>query len=470
MLTKYSAEHINDLKVGSLVYFVPKFDKLSDKHLKSFDAASGGAVTTMLESNEFTGGLGEIVTLYHPSDFKADRVILVGLGEKKKIDADSFRKAAGHVSRYAGLTSSKKAVFYFGAHEDESYFQAAIEGYLLGAWKLLEFKTGENAESKNVLQEITFVTDSQRLLKRIEKAVVRGVIIAEGQMMVRELAYTPSNYLTPELLAKKGQQLARKHKFSCRILDEKAIAGERMGALESVAKGSNEPPRFIIMEYKGGPAGRKPIVLVGKGVTFDSGGISLKPGLNMHEMKGDMTGAAVVLSTIVTAARLKVPQNIVALIPATENMPSGHATRPGDIITARNGKTIEIINTDAEGRLILADALDYANEFDPQAVLDIATLTGASLYILGYSGAPIMGNNDKLIGRVKEASGVTGERVWELPLWDDFRDQMKSPIADLVNSGGRAAGTAAAGAFLENFVGDYPWTHIDIAYVDTWVN
>ncbi len=466
MKLNYSANNISEFTVGSIVYFVPEFEKISDKQLKAVDTATSGALTTMLESEEFTGAMGEVASVYHPAGFKAGRVVLVGLGEKKEITPDSFRKAAGHVSRYSGLKSSAKAVFYFGKFDDERFYQAVIEGYLLGSWKLLDYKTGDAAEDKTALKEITFVIDNPRQLKRLEKAVERGFIIGEGQTMVRELAFTPSNFLTPQLLSKKAQQLARKYKFTCRVLDEKAIAKEKMGALESVARGSNEPPRFIILEYKGAPAGRKPIVLVGKGVTFDSGGISLKPGLNMHEMKGDMTGAAVVLSTIVTAARLKLPQNVTVLIPATENMPSGKATRPGDIITARNGKTIEIINTDAEGRLILADALDYANEFKPQAVLDIATLTGASLFVLGYSGAPIMGNNDKLLTRVKEASEATAERVWELPLWDDFYDRMKSSIADLVNSGGRAAGTACAGAFLENFIGDYPWAHIDIAYVD----
>ena len=207
-------------------------------------------------------------------------------------------------------------------------------------------------------------------------------------------------------------------------------------------------------------------MLVGKGVTFDSGGISLKPGQDMHEMKGDMTGSAVVIAAMITAARLKLKINLVALTPLTENMPSGHATRPGDIVVSRQGKTIEIINTDAEGRLILADALDYANKFKPQAVIDVATLTGAALYVLGYAGAPIMGNNTKLLDRISAAADVTAEKVWAMPIWDEHRDQMKSGIADLVNSGGRAAGTIAAGAFLENFIGDWPWAHIDIAYVD----
>jgi len=243
-----------------------------------------------------------------------------------------------------------------------------------------------------------------------------------------------------------------------------------MGALLSVSQGSVEPPRFIILEYKGAAARKAPIVLVGKGVTFDSGGISIKPSLNMHEMKQDMTGAAVMLSTIVTVARLKLPLNIVTLIPSTENMPSSNAVKPGDIIKTRKGLTVEIINTDAEGRLILADALDYASKFKPEAVIDIATLTGAALLILGYAGAPIVCNNRKLANSLRKAADLSAERVWELPLWDDFREAMKSPIADLWNSGGRPAATLTAAAFLENFIGDYPWAHIDIAYKDTEPN
>ncbi len=239
-----------------------------------------------------------------------------------------------------------------------------------------------------------------------------------------------------------------------------------MGGLLSVARGSVEPPRFMILKYKGAAAAQRPVVLVGKGVTFDAGGISIKPALDMHEMKQDMTGSAVMIATIITAARLKLPLNLVVLVPATENLPSGTATRPGDIITMRTGKTVEIINTDAEGRLILADALDYANNYNPQAVIDIATLTGAAIFILGYAGAPILGNNENLLKRIEVAADATAEKVWRLPIWDEHREQMKSSIADLVNSGGRAAGTIAASAFLENFIGDYPWAHIDIAWMD----
>jgi leucyl aminopeptidase len=466
MLLKYSSAKVQDLDVDSLVLFTPVLTKLKEQHLKELNEATGGGVETVHDSGEFTGKEGEVVSFLRPPGYRTRRVILVGLGEEKKLTADSFRKAAGTVSRFAGLKRSQTAAFSLAAPSDKSYYQAVIEGYLLGSYQLLDFKSKDTEDGQPLLSEITFAVPDSRLLKRAQTAVEHGQVVAEGQLLVRRLAYTPSNHLTPRKLAETAQELARTHKFNCRVLDRDAIAKEKMGGVLAVSKGSSEPPRFIILRYNGGRAEQKPVVLVGKGVTFDSGGISLKDRLNMHEMKGDMAGAAAVLSTLVTAARLKLPLNLVGLIPTVENMPSGTATRPGDVVTMRKGLTVEIINTDAEGRLILADALDYANKFDPQAVVDIATLTGGTLYILGYAGAPIVGNNRRLLDRIKEASAVTAEKVWELPIWDEHREQMKSPIADLVNSGGRPAATITAAAFLEKFIGDWPWAHIDIAYCD----
>ncbi len=462
---KFTAGNINELPVGAIVYFISEFDKIG-KDLKPLDECSGNAITNLLKTTEFTGKNGEIAVLRNVDCFKAMKVILLGVGAKKSLNHDSFRKATGILSRHKSLTSIGKAVFYFDGFEDASFFQAAIEGYLLGSFKFLEFKTGNDKKSKNFLKEITFAIDNKKLLNRLEKAATQGQIIAEGQLLARTLGMTPSNYFTPTDFANKAQELAKTYKFKCRILDEPAIKKEKMGALIGVSQGSVEPPRFIICEYKGGPANRAPIVLIGKGVTFDTGGISLKPSLNMGDMKGDMCGGGVVLSAFTTAVRLKIPQNIVALIPTVENMPSGHATKPGDIHVSRKGLTIENVNTDAEGRLILADALDYANKFNPQAVIDVATLTGATLFILGYAGIPIMGNNQKMKDQFSAAADATAEKVWALPIWDEHREQMKSSIADLTNSGGRPAGTITAGAFLENFIGDWPWLHVDIAYVD----
>lgn len=466
MNIKYSFEDTKRYSGPTVVLFVTQYEKLSDRKLKELDELSLGAVSTLLKSKEFTGKEGELATLYRPGEYEADRVVLAGLGEAKKLNADSYRKAAGNVSRYKGLTSSRQAAFYLGKGQKDEFYQAAIEGYLLGSYRLLIFKTDKDSKAQDVLDEITFLIDNKRLMPRFKKAVEKGRVFAECQNLVRTLASTPSNHLTPRLLASHAQKLAKTHGFTCKVLDEKAAAREKMGAFLSVARGAKEPPRFIVLQYKGPRSAAKPVVLVGKGVTFDTGGISLKAGLNMHEMKSDMTGAAVVLAAIVAAARLKMPLNLVGLMPATENMPSSTATKPGDVVTSRKGLTIEIINTDAEGRLILADALDYANVFKPQAVIDIATLTGAALIVLGYAGAPIMGNNPGLLKRVKDSAQRTAEKVWEMPIWDEHRENMKSTIADVVNSYGRPGGTITAGAFLENFIGDYPWVHVDIASVD----
>jgi leucyl aminopeptidase len=464
MRFKYHVGAVNDIKIDTIVCFVTEFNKVSDKTLKSIDGASSGSVTTLLESEEFTGKNGEVAVLYNLENYKANRIVLLGLGTKKELSHDSFRKATGVLSRHKAVTSSSSVLFNFAYYDKPDFYQGAIEGLILGSFKYLNFKSS-NKEIKTI-KELVFAVDSRKYLNRLEKATVKGQIIAEGQNLVRELGTIPGNYLNPTMFANRAKQLSSKYKLRCKILGKDEIVKEKMGALLSVSAGSAQPPRFMILEYKGAPANRKPVVLVGKGVTFDSGGISLKQSLGMQDMKGDMCGAASVLAAIVTASRLKIQQNVIALIPATENLPSGTATKPGDIVTSRKGLTIEVINTDAEGRLILADALDYANKFDPQAVIDVATLTGATTYILGSAGIPFMTNNKRLKDRIFNASTATSEKVWELPIWDEHREQMKSSVADLVNSGGRQAGTIAAGAFLEYFIGDYNWAHIDIASVD----
>ena len=455
-----------ELNVDSIVFFARQGERIIDPELKQIDKLTAGAVNILFQSGEFNGKDGEIAIIVHPKGFRAKRLIIAGVGERKKLSAESIRRAMGHLSRNKAISSSKKVAVILNGFDTPVYAQAAIEGHMLGAYKLLDYKSGEGKKDPSKLEELGFVVSRRGSLAKAAKSIERGQIIAEGQLLVRRLSATPSNDLTPRLYADKIQKWSRERGVSCQVMDEKAIAKEKMGGLLGVAKGSAEPPRFVVLKYHKGPARQKPVVLVGKGVTFDSGGISLKPAENMHEMKHDMTGSAVMLATMLTAARLKLPLNLVALMPITENMPSGTATRPGDILHMRNGKTVEVINTDAEGRLILADALDYAKSFDPQAVIDIATLTGAALFILGYAGAPILGNNEQLVKRAEAAAKATSERVWRLPIWDDHREQMKSSLADLVNSGGRPAGTIAASAFLENFIGDWPWLHIDIAWMD----
>lgn len=452
------------LRTDTLVLLVPAFSKLTDRQLRALDTATRRAVSTLLASEEFTGKEGEILLLLQPQGFRAARVLLAGLGESTGLTADSFRRVAGSISRQKCLQNVPRVAFHLGVYDQPAYTQAVVEGLLLGGAPAVTFKTGRAAKPK--LIEVTLNFASRSALGAARSAAQRGQIIAEGQLLVRRLAFLPANKLTPRQYVRELQELTRRHRISCRVLDEKGIAREKMGCLLAVSQGSAEPPRFVILQYRGRKDNQRPVVLVGKGVTFDAGGISLKPAQDMHEMKGDMTGSAIVLSTLIVAARLKLPLNLVALMPLTENLPSGTALRPGDVITSRKGLTIEVLNTDAEGRLILADALDYANNFKPQAVVDIATLTGAALYVLGYAGAPVIGNHAPLMDRLRAASAASAERIWEMPLWDDFRDAIKGSVADLVNTGGKPAGTITASAFLENFIGDWPWAHIDIAYVD----
>jgi leucyl aminopeptidase len=288
-----------------------------------------------------------------------------------------------------------------------------------------------------------------------------GAAIGAGQTFTRGLQVLPGNVCTPSFLGKTAEELAQRHGFAVTVLDKAAIVREKMGALLSIAQGSAEEPRFIALEYKG--SDDKPVVLVGKGVTFDTGGISIKPAQNMEDMKFDMSGAAAVLGTFEMLGRLKPKVHVVGLIPSTENMPSGTAVKPGDVITSHFGKTIEMINTDAEGRLILCDALSYARRYQPSAVIDIATLTGAIVIALGHTASGLMGNDETLIEEVRTAGERAGERAWPLPLWDDYRDLMKSDIADVKNAGGRPAGSISAGWFLREFVDGFSWAHLDVA-------
>jgi len=454
----------DSLKASSIVRFCFSGAYTRDVMLKKFDRILGGSIKRIYDSGEFDGALNQTVILHTGSAIGFERIILAGLGEQKKADNDSYRQASGTISQLRAIKSSRTVTFCLNDKATGTTAAAVVEGFLLGSHKITDYKS-DDADNK-MPEELIFCANSKKESGEFSKGIYSGQIIAEGVLQARKLAADPANYLTPEKFARKAEFLAKKYKLESDILSEARIKSEKMGALLAVAQGSANPPRVVILKYSGRGTKDRPIVLIGKGITFDSGGISLKDPLDMYEMKGDMTGGAIVLAAVVTAARLRLKQNIVGIIPLAENMPSGTAIKPGDIVTSRKGKTIEVINTDCEGRLILADALDYANEYKPAAVVDIATLTGAAKYILGTAGIPIIGNSDKLIGQIKEASNICGELVWQLPIWDEHREMMKSSIADLKNSAGQYAGTIAASAFLENFVGDWPWAHLDIAYVD----
>lgn len=463
---KYASYIANMLDVAeeAVVIYCYKGDKPNSELLEKIDLLTDGALTDMYISGEFTGDRGDLVMLRRVPETAAGKVIIAGLGDENSVTLDDFRKASGRVGKLALAHKIKQLALYYDGPEMRQRVSALVEGVVLGSYKHLGYKTDKKDKAK-IIKSLAVVVPKKGQLKQAEAGLAQGEVIAWAVCNCRDLVNIPGNDLYPDSYAKEAAKLAKTYKFKCKVLTVADIKKEKMGALLSVAQGSDHAPRFVVLEYNGN-AKAKPIVLVGKGVTFDAGGISLKPSLNMGEMKGDMTGSAVVLNVIAAAARLRAKVNLVVLMPLVENMPSGKATRPGDIVTSRAGLTIEVINTDAEGRMILADALDYANKFKPQAVIDIATLTGAAQYILGYAGAPFVGTNQKLNDNLRQAAETTGERIWELPLWEDFSEAMKSPIADLKNSGGRPAGTLTASSFLKEFIGDWPWAHVDIAYCD----
>lgn len=399
---------------------------------------------------------------------KGERFILLGLGKPKDFKVESLRGAASKVGRAARDYRFKTISFSLSYHRVlkkltmEGLAQAVAEGLILGHYRYLKLKSKDDPERPKDLRGvlITAKEDSGAIRKGIDCAQ----IICEAVFLARDLAVTPGNLLPPSALARRAKSEAAKAGVSCQIFDEAEIKKLKMGGIMGVSQGSKQPPRLIVLKYNGArKKNEPPVALVGKGITFDSGGISIKPSSGMDKMKEDMGGAAAVIGAVMAVARLKLPVNVVGVVPAAENLPSGTAYKPGDVLTSYSGKTVEVLNTDAEGRLILMDALNYSLKFKPVAIFDLATLTGACVVALGEITAGIMGRHPKLITQLKKASEKTGERVWELPLWKEYAEQLKSDIADLKNIGGRWGGTITAGCFLAEFVDENPWAHIDIA-------
>ena len=426
--------------------------------LADLDKAAGGVLTRA--AADFKGKRDEVLLLY-PAGGKAQRILLVGMGKAQEVTRSAIRRAAGVAAKRARGLGAARFAFAVAADarngvSPKDVGQVVVEGAAQGAWTFTELKQ-KPEDAKPEVDALQVVVDKGEA-SDAEAGRKIGDAVAAGHALTRYLQMQPGNVCTPTYLAERAKELAKQHGFRVTTLDRAAIKAEGMGALLAVAQGSAEEPRFIVLEYKGA-GDQAPVVLVGKGVTFDSGGISIKPAQNMEEMKFDMSGAAAVLGTFEALGRLKPRVNVVGLIPATENLPSGTAVKPGDVIRSHFGKTIEVINTDAEGRLILCDALSFARRFKPAVALDVATLTGAVTIALGHTAIGIMGNDDATVAEVQAA----GERCWPLPLWDDYRELIKSDIADVKNSGGRAAGTITGAWFLREFVDGFPWVHLDIA-------
>ena len=428
--------------------------------LQTLDQQAGGALSRVFDSGDFSGKKDETAVVYPAGELR--RILLVGLG--KQSDRAILRRGAAIGAKRARALGAPAAALVCGAESrgavpTREVFQVLAEGAAQGAWFFAEMKRPPE-DPKPVFESLEIVAGSA---ERIEAEAGHGIgaAIGAGHQFARGVQVLPPNVLTPTALGRAAADLAARHGFACTILDQAALVKEGMGGILAVGQGSAQESRFIAIEYRGST--QPPVVLIGKGVTFDTGGISIKPAQSMEDMKYDMSGAAAVLGTFEMLGRLKPAVSVIGLIPSAENMPSSTAYRPADVVTSHLGKTIEVINTDAEGRLLLADALSYARRYQPACVIDIATLTGAIGIALGHTASGVMGNDAALIQEVIGAGQRAHERAWELPLWDEYRDLIKSDIADMKNSGGRAAGSISAGWFLKEFVEGYPWAHLDIA-------
>ncbi|HUP20396.1 MAG TPA: leucyl aminopeptidase [Gemmatimonadota bacterium] len=445
----------------------------------AIDAALDGQIKRLIRDGEITGKLEEVTIVHTAGRIPAARVLVVGLGKKEKCDLEAVRRAAGAAARRLlrhGITRFH-TILHGGGDPDATGFgpaelaQALAEGTLLAAYSFDRYKTVEPGEEpgeprkreKRNLEALTVVERDADLVAGIRAGLARGARTAEAVNYTRDIGNLPPNELTPAALAERAVALAEEHGLKVDVFDRARLEKAGMGGILGVGQGSVNEPRMIVLRYRGGKKGAKPVAVVGKAITFDTGGISIKPSLNMEEMKFDKMGGCAVLGILNAVARLELPINVLGVIPAAENMPGGGAYRPGDILTSYSGKTIEIINTDAEGRLVLADALAWTSEQEPRAIVDLATLTGACVVALGHHATGAFGD-EEMVARMVEIGARTGDRAWPLPLYEEFGDEMKSKVADIKNSSGRWGGASTAAAFLQFFVGeDIPWVHLDIA-------
>jgi leucyl aminopeptidase len=435
--------------------------------IASADRATRGQVSAAIASGDFQGKPDQSLLLYPDRRLRAKRVLLLGVGDAAKLDGDALRQLAGRCVREAARRKAGRVALVAPDLAKDGAVQALAEGALLASYRFGDYrKNGDDTPGR--VAALSLLLARGAAVADARKAAQVGIAIAESQNLARRLSDLPANALPPEALAAEVRRLGRELGLRVRVLDVPAMKKLGMGGILAVGGGSANPPRLIALEYhppgKKSRAARKPVALVGKGITFDSGGISIKPSAGMDEMKHDMSGAAAVIGTLRAAALLELETPVVGVIGAAENMPSATAYRPGDVVTTMAGKTIEVLNTDAEGRVVLADALHYARTtWKPDAIIDLATLTGAMVVALGHNVTGLFGNNAKLIELVRAAGDATGERAWPMPLLDSHKEDIRSEIAEIKNTGGRPAGSSTAAAFLWHFVGDTPWVHLDIA-------
>lgn len=437
------------------------------------DKALNGALRDLIADADIRGNLNETAIFYPREAVPARRVIVVGLGPEAEFDLDAVRQAAAAAARTARDAGARTlaSIVHGGGRGGLSLAdaaQAVVEGTILGLYRYDAPGRIVREGSQRRLDSLTLVEFDGSKLSEVEAGAKVGQAVAAGTCLARDLANRPANVITPTAMAEMAQRVAGDYGMTCQVFDREQMAELKMGAMLSVARGASEPPKFIVLEHNPTGSDVSPFVLVGKGITFDSGGISIKSYQGMEEMRGDMSGAAAVLGAMQAIGSIGLPKGVVGLLPATENMPSGTATHPGDIVTAMDGTTIEVINTDAEGRLILADALAYAQRYNPAAVVDVATLTGGIVTALGHYMTGVYATDDFLWETIHAAGDAAGEPMWRMPLSPIYDRQITTPFADVKNTGGRRGSSVTAARFLSKFVKEHPWAHMDIAGTHWW--
>ena len=430
------------------------------------DKALGGLITQLIAEGEIKGKRNEITLIHSMGKIAPERVVVAGLGKEEELTLSVIRGVAAEACRFLRRVGATQVATIahgagVGSIDAEKSAQAVTEGAMLGLYTFRKHQTKEAEEGE--IEQLLIVERDEARLAALERGYARGRIMAEATNLARDMANEPANYMTPTHMAEVAQRVADEWGLECRILEQADMERLGMGALLSVARGSRQPPKLILLSYKGGDPSKRPLGLVGKGITFDSGGISIKPSEGLGDMKGDMAGGAAVIAAMRAIGELRPKVNVTALVPATENLPDGAALKPGDIVQASNGKTIEVVTTDAEGRLILADALCYASNLGLSPVVDVATLTGACHVALGDFCTGAFGNDQELVDRVIKAGEEAGEYIWQMPMYEEYKEQNKSDIADIKNSAGRWGGAITGAQFLAEFVAEAPWVHLDIA-------
>lgn len=462
MKIEFRNEPIADLKCPVLVAFGFEGNPSASGTVEQLPAGTRTLLEEIQMSGELTGKAYEFTLVHRPVGCKAQKLLVVGAGKKENFNNAQLRRLSGAAVRHLRARGVHEVAWLLGRREPRAEeVQSIVEGAIVADYDADTLRTERNGDKR--IDRLDLVADGT--VDDVARAALeRGRIIAEAQTFTRDLVNEPSNTLTPTKLAQRAQEMAAKFGLDCKVLETQEIREMKMGAFWSVARGSDEPPKLIVIRYAHPEAPEAPVIgLVGKGITFDTGGISIKPAADMHEMKTDMAGGATMLGVMQAVAQLKPRLRVMALVPATENMPGGNAYKPGDVVTSMSGKTIEILNTDAEGRLVLADALTYAKQLGATVLIDAATLTGAVMIALGNITTGVFGYNQDWVDRILASAKAVGEKMWQLPVDEDYRELYKSAIADIANTGGRYGGAITAAMFVGEFAGDTPWVHLDIA-------